>query len=429
MKLWSIVLIALSTSFSLAQMPPLCPEVTNAPPFTRVLKGKDGWLFRGVDFIGKEFTDTLTGNSQDYFAKFVKVLSAQGIELVVVAVPSHAMVYPQYLDTEQNDDQTSYDVQSAREGYQMFLDALASSGIVTPNLVNAALEKGEDKFFFKHDHHWTTWGSRVAADAVANHIKEQSAAYQSLEKKNIYISELVKTESLIGTYQKLVNDACNNLLPSESYPGEPREIYITKQSGILLETGLLDTTNYPIVLLGTSYSDPEYNFSGFLSEFLGVEVLNANVSAGGPITALETYLQSENYQIQKPSILVWEFPLYNPPQIIDDLMRLVPTTLGECLPEQSVRSNQEVNISQKQTLLLTDLQTLQLDQHYLTLELSDLTLTKFSLLFSYQDGTTKDIAVDRIVKETAPNSGKFFVELPSATQSLSNIVLEKLSEK
>src|SRR5471032_1648581 len=72
-----------------------------------------------------------------------------------------------------------------------------------------------------------------------------------------------------------------------------------------------DAGNPEITLVGTSHSGKNYNFGGFLQEYIGADVLNVAFPGGGLEGSMLQYLGSEYFQKRPPKILIWEFsPLY-----------------------------------------------------------------------------------------------------------------------
>jgi alginate biosynthesis protein AlgX len=67
-----------------------------------------------------------------------------------------------------------------------------------------------------------------------------------------------------------------------------------------------------VVLVGTSNSNGamDFNFAGFLEEYLGHEVANLARSGGGYDGAIMDYLASEAFTLNPPTLLIWEVPGY-----------------------------------------------------------------------------------------------------------------------
>ena len=87
-----------------------------------------------------------------------------------------------------------------------------------------------------------------------------------------------------GTMHRAVQQLCGFGAREQyvaSYVTEP----VDETDGASL---LGDTTAPAVTLVGTSNSDPAYNFAGFLSEYLEADILNASLAGGGFAGALLT---------------------------------------------------------------------------------------------------------------------------------------------
>ena len=80
------------------------------------------------------------------------------------------------------------------------------------------------------------------------------------------------------------------------------------------------------MLVGTSFSDTDINnFSGFLSEYAGIETVNYAITGGNQFGSITSYLTSREFADKRPTFLVWENPICN------SLAQFGPTAMVELI--------------------------------------------------------------------------------------------------
>lgn len=263
--------------------------------FTGLQSGREGWLFRDQD-LRTSFGPSMS--NYKYLKQLRAKLEREGVTLVMVPIPSRSLVHPEYLGD------VSFNREEAVTSYKLFLQRLRRSGIVVPELESLVDQEADKPMFFARDHHWNHHGARTVARLTAASIRDQDA-YSSVER-TIYETSLMTTSHNEGSYSRAANLICD-----ANFSSEPYKIYQTAEinSDIF---GDLSSESTPISLVGTSNSSGNLrlNFSGFLSQYTKVDVLNMAQSGGGYSKSIENYLGSNDFKENPPSFLVWEFPAY-----------------------------------------------------------------------------------------------------------------------
>ena len=64
-----------------------------------------------------------------------------------------------------------------------------------------------------------------------------------------------------------------------------------------------------MTLVGTSYSaNTNWNFEGFLKEYLETDVLNMADQGLGPLVVMDKYLENDAWKNSPPRLVIWEMP-------------------------------------------------------------------------------------------------------------------------
>ncbi len=307
--------------------PPLCaraadPKVYNTGflrMFSRLVQGRDGWLFR----TDQELLESFGPDDRGYadLGRLAEALKKKGVQLVLVYLPTRGLVHPdRLLDC-------TYDFTAAAASYAEVLDRLRQQGILVPDLTALLAEQEENAFYFRRDHHWTPHGARRTARLVAEAIRRQPA-WQELDHRK-FITRRTGLLEKYGTLQRAALQICG-----QDYPLQYVDEYATTAAGSD-EDLLLDDGGEPqVVLVGTSFSRSayNYNFAGFLRQYLEADVLNNGIAGAGFDGALLQYLASEDFRREPPAFLVWEVPGYYPLQkamFVEQALALLENGCGD----------------------------------------------------------------------------------------------------
>lgn len=355
-----------------------------------LLPGLNGWLFHSDEL--KSYAANVQ-KAAEQIAELSQVLQVRGITLVVVPLP----LRPAVNDTKLNSNEAalaSYNAPAERQAFSAMLSSLRSAGVLTVDVlapIMNALNTSTRPLYFKNDQHWTPEGAALAAREVATFI--QALPVAKTLPKAVYQTTTSGQIPYIGEYQSMVRETCG---PTSSLPDSPAldqsmGDMITRYTTGRTEQGLLDDEATPVVLAGTSQSDARFNFTGSLSEQLGVGVLNVSVFGGGSNAALMQYFLSDAYLHDKPKIVVWEFPLnvFNPDQ--SPLSEIIASVYQDCSePVFTQISALRASNSGPQTILdVPDGTTIDPRKSYLFLNVADPAVDHFQLSIDYVDGRTE----------------------------------------
>lgn len=291
----TLLLLSLITSESVPAAP-LCESPKgdqNTPSgFENLQLGDDDWLFRKHDLITRFGPGRIGYNGIE---QLQSALAAAGTTLVMVPIPTRAIVHPEKLGD------VAFDQQVAVEAYAGYLNRLRDRGVVVPELETMASSEDNEALFFARDHHWTPEGAKRVAAMVARTLEQRGL----LDDINALVFSNIETSTTNnpGSYQRAATSLCNR-----SFDPEPFGVF-ESQGGL----DLFDEPSTPeIVLVGTSNSKGvmHFNFDGFLKEALSRDVLNLAKSGGGYDEAITTFLASDLFREHPPKILIWEVPGY-----------------------------------------------------------------------------------------------------------------------
>lgn len=279
----------------------LCPQAQDPArydtkflnSFKTLVQGRDGWLFRSEADLLMNFGITAEGLQR--LVRFRDALRTRGTELLIMVQPSRGLMHADKIA----DARVAYDVDVARASYLRLLSDLRGAGIVVPPLERLVQQRTAEPYFWRTDHHWTPQGTRLTAQLVAEAVHAMPQYAQIPHQAFV-----TRREGVLGRLGTLDNAAGRICGFGAARQYEPR--FVTEPAGG--EGGDLfgDESLPRITLVGTSNSGPIYNFSGFLSEAIGADVLNASVIGGGMDAAMLSYLVSEEFRQNPPRILIWE---------------------------------------------------------------------------------------------------------------------------
>ncbi|MFD2642139.1 alginate O-acetyltransferase [Pseudomonas japonica] len=291
----------------------LCPEAHDASRyttryqqnFTTLVQARGDWLFRTREDLRTEFTTTPAGYKR--LQQLHDAFKARGIELVVVYQPTRGLVNRNMLNPE---DKAAFDYQKALGNYQAMLKRFRAMGYNVPDLSPltneqlAAADQGKD-FYFRGDQHWTPYGAERAARIVAETVHGMPA-FEGIPRKEFETKKAGRMGKT-GTLHNVAGQLCGT-----SYAVQYMDQFATEPKGESGGDDLFgDSGNARITLVGTSHSGKNYNFAGFLEQYIGADVLNVAFPGGGLEGSMIQYLGSEEFRKNPPKILVWEFsPLY-----------------------------------------------------------------------------------------------------------------------
>ncbi len=294
--------------------------------FATLIQGRDGWLFRSEDDLRTTFGPDAGGYQG--LRRLRAALKKRGVDLAMVYQPPRGLMHADKLPPSVR---KQYNRQLARVSYTLTLQRFRDAGMVVPDFVPLINEKNEPDFFFHGDHHWTPQGARRTAHFTAEAIRALPS-YQQMPRKK-FVTSRTGLWAKRGTMQKAATQLCGF-----GYPDQYTDKFVTAAGS---EGDLFADEDIPqITLVGTSNSDSAYNFAGFLSEELGVDILNESIPGGGYDGALLRYLPSGEFQKNTPKILIWELETYHKLSNQSFYRQVVPLVNNGCAGRRAVLSRQ-----------------------------------------------------------------------------------------
>lgn len=392
----------------------LCPEValetsynTAGSALRYLFNGKDSWLFATELDLRQDFTFSpvaMTG-----LAQLKELFDRHGTTVVIVYTPPRALMHPDKLD------RPGYSQPRALASYRNALQQLRSLGYVVPDYTRLIPDRS-GTFFQRRDHHWTTDGAQRTARLVADTVQELPL-YASLQKQ-AFVTERKALYKKYGTLANVATRVCGMAMPNQYLPA-----YATlPRDGSSNEEDLFgDSVQRPeVALIGTSFSKGkmDYNFAGFMQEYLSVAIDNRAIRGGGYNGALEQAILDGVFASAPPRLLIWElpgqFPMDSP-----SFYRLVGAELaGGCKAAGKVQGRGPVSTLEQDPLANAEkgiVVPAQARRHLLKFKFSDPSVYSFFVNLTYMSGYHEKLKVERhpYVKHDGtfhfnlPDSGKF----------------------
>lgn len=256
--------------------------------------GKEDWLYlvwddpRRADFNQINLVT-------DLVEKAVATMRAAKIDVVLAFVPAKSRIYRAFLP-----DDFKFTAETDKR-YAVALERLRKTGALVPDLGTAFAEMlkaaPNDKIFFKNDTHWTAFGAESAAKLIAQEIKATIKLPPSPRPGANIGPAVTKTH---------VKSDLSLVLPPKEHPDETFQVHdVVAAKG---KASLLDDDHPDVVVVGSSYMQPKYNFAEMLSNQLNRPVgLVWKVHLVGPYKTLLSYVTSDSFKKQRPRVVVWNF--------------------------------------------------------------------------------------------------------------------------
>ncbi len=326
-RLSAIVLAGIAASPALGQTSGFgCSGLDTASALPSI-EGFDGVFYRVLADL--RMRHPMEDAVMSRMAVLSAALAASGTTLIYVTVPTKSQAMPEFLPPAAAD--YAYDSATGSMVYDDIITRLTAHGVLAPDILAALSSAGADSPpFFQADFHWTSDGARLAAQAIGDTIKAQPF-YADLNLSEYRTLELGPTAAF-STMRRTLQAFCTGELPRVEAQAHLTEI-ATDSAGAGADIFAGGDTGAQIVLVGTSFSDsPLGNFSGYLSEYSGLDVVNYAVTGGNQFGAMTSYLTSREFADNPPRFLVWENPIYNNLAQFgaDPLEELVAAASGTC---------------------------------------------------------------------------------------------------
>jgi alginate biosynthesis protein AlgX len=296
--------------------------------------------------------------------------------------------------------------------YARHLAHLSKTGWEEMDLVKIGEASGLGADFFNSkDHHWSTQGSRVTADAIAALVQKWSG-WAKVPKAEFELE--TREVRNPGSYRWVVLDRCGVDIPAEASSS-----YKAVAKAELSADALLGDAPPPgVVLIGTSQSRRqdydalanrqyfEDSFAALLRSALQADVLNLAAAGGGTYTSIDGWLTSKEFQKDKPAVVVWEMNDSEGFEQPGFLRSMVPAVYGMCSKEDALA---EFSGTLEGDIALAAPAGVAGTDYYVAMKFSDDSVTEFGVTFEHKGGTKDTVDMKR--SPLLPNSGLFFTEL------------------
>lgn len=260
-----------------------------------VVLGRDGWLFTNQEYL---VTRDLPANLQQQVQAIVQVrdrLAAHGKKLVLLPVPMKLDIYAARARVQPD--------LRAVALYDRFVEQLRAAGVdVTPVRHAFLAARDGQALFLPNDTHWSPEGARLAAATFAR-------ANPALVGATAYRSQQVGSKPHKGDLMNYVQFD-TGLAATDFAPVDLPLFETLKAEQTVSDAALFDDEGSPLLLVGTSYSKiDDWNFVGFMKEYLRSDLVTLAQEARGPFQAMELLLQGP--QLADPGLdtVIWEFPV------------------------------------------------------------------------------------------------------------------------
>ena len=393
----------------------LCPESHDASRyttryqqnFTTLVQARGDWLFRTREDLRTEFDTTPAGYKR--LQQLHDAFKARGIELVVVYQPTRGLVNRNMLEPA---DKAAFDYQKALGNYQAMLGRFRKMGYNVPDLSPltneqlAAADQGKD-FYFRGDQHWTPYGAERAARIVADTVHGMPA-FEGIPRKEFETKKSGRMGKT-GTLHNVAGQLCGT-----SYAVQYMDQFATEPKGESGGDDLFgDSGNARITLVGTSHSGKNYNFAGFLEQYIGADVLNVAFPGGGLEGSMIQYLGSEEFRKNPPKILVWEFsPLY--PLNQETIWRQMLALLDNGCEGKPAQMSASATLKPGKNELMVNgrngvIKDLTNRNHQLDIRFEDTSVKTLQATLWYLNGRHEDLKIDK--PTTSDTDGRFVFQL------------------
>jgi alginate O-acetyltransferase complex protein AlgJ len=261
---------------------------------SRVRRGCDNWLFLMDELeLHRDRLANATKHVQ-IVERVAAYLKSRNIGLTVVPVPDKSRVKAAELCGVDRPRAT-------RDRLSDFEADLTQAGIGMVDLLKPMSVAGGD-LYYRTDTHWNEQGAKVAADAVADQLRQTGLAPD--QKAEFRVSR----DPLQERVGDLIRLAGLDHVPWPLRPRGDEEAASVIQQSAAANVGLLDETPAPeLAVIGTSFSN-HANFVPFMSLALAAPVENHAEDGGGVTGAAMTYFAKPEFRKSPPRAVVWEIP-------------------------------------------------------------------------------------------------------------------------
>ncbi len=397
----------------------ICPQLSDPAQYAEgrmkllaeITPGKDNWLFRsGVD-LTNQFG--IPKHMEPEFKRLMDTFKAKGTHVVVAVQPTRGLMHR---DKLYPDKMHGFDYAKSSASLRAFLEQMRRSGAIVPDIM-PMVENPPADYFFRRDHHWTPIGSQITARITADEIMRQPF-YAELTKKSYVTSPGIMLYK-DGTLNLGLAHICGNNYGIQYMRGH-ETIPADSDASSLFD----DETVTEVVMVGTSNSasredeTKQYNFDGFIKEYLSVDLLNFALPGAGQDGSLTQFLLSPDYDFKAPpKMIIWELPANYPLDTPITYRQLIPAINGGCKAKPdmvkasatvkvpSLAPHQRIELFSNAGANRKDLSRLR--DGFLSLKISDKNLKHFYIITYYDNGERDKIWFRR---DAIVDGGQYYLE-------------------
>jgi len=389
-------------SYSIERCCEICPQALqdstysgDMGEFTKLVQGRDDWLFRSkIDFMTDIGT---TAEGYKHLQGLRDALKARGVELVMVYLPPRGLVSTEMLSPQSSG---GFDAELSRKNYLATIERLRSLGIRVPDMAQLLDQPDEVRktLFFKRDNHWTPRGAELTAQLLAAEMGK-SEGYKGITRKD-FVTKVDGLRYEPGRLNLAFGKICGYGYANQfftRYMTEPKD----ESSELFGETAAPD-----VVLVGTSFSSARYNFDGFLKQYASVDVDNRSVTGGGFHSAMLQYLGSQDFQEHPPKILVWEVNSYYDLAMAIFYRQIMPMLDDGCRDTPAtLRQKVALHPGRNQILVNTEVKPIRSEDYVADIRFSGGNVRDLRSSFLYMSGSRDNLNISR-APEVEPD-GRF----------------------
>ena len=260
-----------------------------------LIQGQEGWLFPGWEKLDQVQPEKIR-SVLDSLAVVNRCLKASGTELIVLVIPTKALMNEAHLPVSQAPSL------AMRGRYAWLQGELAARKLHTVDLktVLQTWESDGDArhvTFFRTDYHWTPQAAEEAA-RVTSALIAPTVVFDNAPRGGAALGEVV----LVRRY----GDLAMRFMSAEQRVALKRDVFRVRAP--VKETQLLlDEDPTEVYVVGNSFVQTYLGFPAMLSHTLNRPVgLHWKPGNFGPWFTLLEYLQSEDFQKNRPKVIVWQ---------------------------------------------------------------------------------------------------------------------------
>ncbi len=387
-----------------------------------IAPGDDRWLFRSSVDLVNDFG--IPPAMQPEFARLMKTFAAKGTHVAIAVQPTRGLMHH---DKVRPDRAYGFDYIKASSNLRKLQQQLKAGGAIVPDMLQVVQNPPQQEYFFRRDSHWTPSGAEATARALADEVMRQPF-YKTLTTK-AYRTEPGVTIPKNGILDMALARICNNTFGYQFVKNYRTVPDATDASGLFDEA-----PDPEVVLVGTSNSAAredetrQYNFDGYLKEYMSVDILNFALPGAGQDGALLEYLLSGSYSPDKaPKLVLWELPANYTLDSPYLYRQLIPAINGGCSKAETLVSNTlerpSLKVNDRIELFSNagdNRQDLRNAKAFIDLKISDKSVKDFYLITYYDNGARDKVWMRR---QAAVTGGQYYLELsPSADYKDANLL-------